>query len=699
MPIMPDHAQARRCRIGIDLLPKLLGAADPWSDKESQSDYWLGSARSTPDELTRGKQQKIRLLFGHEYRYSWTSIITSESCPFLHCLAAQWFNIQLNNTATMAHPQQWHDSESPCNSCKRQIHDSRQETAGGSKSKFPRGGNLIKKSRVYRNEARPPGCQSRCLRQLSWGLFSWHPFLLAILCAPPFVWMPPPRNISFSWHPFPWCLHFLLIRFALDISCSWRPDTLFSPDNIFLVSPPSLDVSFLWHRSPDTFCSSHPLPVDKCFSWHLCTLFSGDPCVLKKTGSFWRLFPWPAFPWTTFSRHPLPLEPMFPERKLWHTDAFKKLYTQKPWLAERFYTEKFVCTRAFTHYVFAQRHFYTRELVHAKDLRTRKAFTRRSFYAQATFTHRKLLHVESFRAQKLVHKVALAHSKLLLVHAEVFSRWKLLRKRFYRDFFTHRELLHTGASTRRHTDTRKAFTSRSSYTGKDYTQKPSHTQKALTHRSFYAHKGLTPRCFCTQTAFTQRRLPHNDSFCTQKLWHTEALSHAKLSPSEASTQISFYTVTGTFTCRCFYTEDLVQTSFYMQKLVHTEGFTGESFWQQKLPPQNRNLGTKSKKGTILKQFVEWTLQGHWWAPRTEKKQHFKILSATLTRPAKTIYDGQLQNTTERNLDAAINPRSPSPMAQRSQSWRTWLQLWHGRRVQAHSIASCAGRANQALCNS
>ena len=29
MPIMPDHAQARRCRIGIDLLPKLLGAADP----------------------------------------------------------------------------------------------------------------------------------------------------------------------------------------------------------------------------------------------------------------------------------------------------------------------------------------------------------------------------------------------------------------------------------------------------------------------------------------------------------------------------------------------------------------------------------------------------------------------------------------------------------------------------------------------
>ena len=286
MPIMPDHAQARRCRIGIDLLPKLLGAADPWSDKESQSDYWLGSARSTPDELTRGKQQKIRLLFGHEYRYSWTSIITSESCPFLHCLAAQWFNIQLNNTATMAHPQQWHDSESPCNSCKRQIHDSRQETAGGSKSKFPRGGNLIKKSRVYRNEARPPGCQSRCLRQLSWGLFSWHPFLLAILCAPPFVWMPPPRNISFSWHPFPWCLHFLLIRFALDISCSWRPDTLFSPDNIFLVSPPSLDVSFLWHRSPDTSCSSHPLPVDKCFSWHLCTLFSGDPFVLKKNRFF-----------------------------------------------------------------------------------------------------------------------------------------------------------------------------------------------------------------------------------------------------------------------------------------------------------------------------------------------------------------------------------------------------------------------------
>ena len=64
---------------------------------------------------------------------------------------------------------------------KRQIHDSRQETAGGTKSsqqvqvepgqaerrKFPRGGNLIKKSRVYRNEARPPGCQSRCLRQLS----------------------------------------------------------------------------------------------------------------------------------------------------------------------------------------------------------------------------------------------------------------------------------------------------------------------------------------------------------------------------------------------------------------------------------------------------------------------------------------------------------------------------------------------------
>ena len=172
MPIMPDHAQARRCRIGIDLLPKLLGAADPWSDKESQSDYWLGSARSTPDELTRGKQQKIRLLFGHEYRYSWTSIITSESCPFLHCLAAQWFNIQLNNTATMAHPQQWHDSESPCNSCKRQIHDSRQETAGGSKSKFPRGGNLIKKSRVYRNEARPPGCQSRCLFQLAWHLIS-----------------------------------------------------------------------------------------------------------------------------------------------------------------------------------------------------------------------------------------------------------------------------------------------------------------------------------------------------------------------------------------------------------------------------------------------------------------------------------------------------------------------------------------------
>ena len=64
MPIMPDHAQARRCRIGIDLLPKLLGAADPWSDKESQSDYWLGSARSTPDELTRGKQQRLDYFLG-----------------------------------------------------------------------------------------------------------------------------------------------------------------------------------------------------------------------------------------------------------------------------------------------------------------------------------------------------------------------------------------------------------------------------------------------------------------------------------------------------------------------------------------------------------------------------------------------------------------------------------------------------------
>ena len=32
--------------------------------KKVNLDYWLGSARSTPDELTRGKQQKIRLLLG-----------------------------------------------------------------------------------------------------------------------------------------------------------------------------------------------------------------------------------------------------------------------------------------------------------------------------------------------------------------------------------------------------------------------------------------------------------------------------------------------------------------------------------------------------------------------------------------------------------------------------------------------------------
>ena len=544
MPIMPDHAQARRCRIGIDLLPKLLGAADPWSDKESQSDYWLGSARSTPDELTRGKQQKIRLLFGHEYRYSWTSIITSKSCPF--CIAWQHNGSTYSSTTR----QQWHihnnDMIQKVHACKRQIHDSRQETAGGTKSsqqvqvepgqaerrKFPRGGNLIKKSRVYRNEARPPGCQSRCLRQLSWGLFSWHPFLLAILCAPPlFGCLPPGISLSldilsrdastFSWSGLPLTSLALggLTHFFLLTTFVWfhRRLLTFLSFGTVLLTLLALHIPFqLTSVSPDIFV---PCSLEILLSW-------------KKQVLFGASFLDPHFPGPPSLDIPFLLSRCFPRgsfytQMLLRSFTFKNLDSQKGFTQRSLYAQELLRTD-----VFAQRNFYTRELVHAKDLRTRRAFTRRSFYAQATFTHRKLLHVESFRTQKLVHKVALAHSKLLLVHAEVFPRWKLLRKRFYRGFLRTESsytqvLLH--ADTHTQTDTRKAFTYRSSYTGKDYTQKPSHTQKALTHRSFYAHKGLTPRCFCTQTTFTQRRLLHNESFCTQKLWHTDALSHAKLS--------------------------------------------------------------------------------------------------------------------------------------------------------------------------
>ena len=609
MPIMPDHAQARRCRIGIDLLPKLLGTADPWSDKESQSDYWLGSARSTPDELTRGKQQKIRLLFGHEYRYSWTSIITSKSCPF--CIAWQ----HNGSTYSPTTRQQWHihnnDMIQKVHACKRQIHDSRQETAGGTKSsqqvqvepgqaerrKFPRGGNLIKKSRVYRNEARPPGCQSRCLRQLSWGLFSWHPFLLAILCAPPlFGCLPPGISLSldilsrdastFSWSGLPLTSLALggLTHFFLLTTFVWfhRRLLTFLSFGTVLLTLLALHIPFqLTSVSPDIFV---PCSLEILLSW-------------KKQVLFGASFLDPHFPGPPSLDIPFLLSRCFPRgsfytQMLLRSFTFKNLDSQKGFTQRSLYAQELLRTD-----VFAQRNFYTRELVHAKDLRTRRAFTRRSFYAQATFTHRKLLHVESFRTQKLVHKVALAHSKLLLVHAEVFPRWKLLRKRFYRGFLRTESsytqvLLHADTHTNRHT---QSF----------YIQKLLHRERLHTEAFTHTESSYTQKLLCTQRSYTQMFL-HTDNVYAEKastqrkLLHTEALTHRRsftrkafTSPSEASTQISFYTVTGTFTCRCFYTEDLVQTNactqeaftqrrFYTEKLLHAEACTHRRFYRRKL---------------------------------------------------------------------------------------------------------------------
>ena len=511
---------------------------------------------------------------------------------------------------------------------------------------------------------------------------------------PPLCLDASPRNISFSWHPFPWCLHFLLIRFALDISlllAAWHTFSSWQHLSGFTaVSWRFFPLAqFSWH-----FLLSHPLPVDKCFSWHLCTLFSRDPFVLKKTGSFWRLFPWPAFPWTTFSRHPLPLEPMFPERKLLHTDAFKKLYIQKPWLAERFYTEKFVCTRAFTHRCFCTEKLLhagactRKRLAHTESFYTQKLLRTGNFYTQKAFTCRKLSHTEACTQSCSCTQQAPSCTRRSLSALKAFAQTLLQR------FFTHRELLHTGASTRRHTHKQ---------THAKLLHTEALTQGKITHRSLHTHRKLLHT-----EAFMHTKVLHPDVFAHRQrlrregFYTTKAFAHRSF-----DTQTLFHTQSFHFTLRSFYTDKLLHShrhfyvqmllhgrsctdkcvhagSFYTEKVLHREAFTCRSLYTQKVLQakafDNRNCrpktgisAPKAKKGTILKPFVEWTLQGHWWAPRTKKKQHFKIISATLTRPAKTIYDGQLQNTTERNLDAAINPRSPSP-----QSWPTWLQLWHGR---------------------
>ena len=50
----------------------------------------------------------------------------------------------------------------------------------------------------------------------------WCPFLFSWLLWTTLMLPPLCLDASFSWHPF-WCLQFLLIRFALYISCSWQP--------------------------------------------------------------------------------------------------------------------------------------------------------------------------------------------------------------------------------------------------------------------------------------------------------------------------------------------------------------------------------------------------------------------------------------------------------------------------------------------
>ena len=536
MPIVPDHAQARRCRIGIDLLPKLLGAADPWSDKESQSDYWLGSARSTPDELTRGKQQKIRLLFGHEYRYSWTSIITSESCPFLHCLAAQWFNIQLNNTATTAHPQQWHDSESPCNSCKRQIHDSRQEQQAVVRVSFQEVGILSRNQGSI--GTKPDHLVAKAVVCVNFPEvssldipFSWQSFVPP----PSFGCLPPGISLSldilsrdastFSWSGLPLTSLALggLTHFFLLTTFFWfhRRLLTFLSFGTVLLTLLALHIPFqLTSVSPDIFV---PCSLEILLSWKKQVLFGAsflDPH-----------FPGPPSLDIPFLLSRCFLRGSFYTQMLLRSFTLKNLDSQKGFTQRSLYAQELLRTD-----VFAQRNFYTRELVHAKDLRTRKAFTRRSFYAQATFTHRKLLHVESFRTQKLVHKVALAHSKLLLVHAEVFPRWKLLRKRFYRGFYAQRALTHRCFYAQTHTQTHAKLLHTEAL-----------TQGKITHRSLHTHG----------------KLLHTEAFMHTKVLHPDVFAHRQRLRREG-----FYT-TKAFAHRSFDTQTLFHTqSFHPQKLLH-----------------------------------------------------------------------------------------------------------------------------------
>ena len=133
-------------------------------------------------------------------------------------------------------------------------------------------------------------------------------------------------------------------------------------------------------------------------------------------------------------------------------------------------------------------------------------------------------------------------------------------KLLHRQVFTHRGIY----SKVLHTDAANASTHRSFWT-----QVPFHTE-AFTQRCFDIHTPIHTEAFRHRWFFREsQKLWHRESFFTQKLLHTQAFPQ-KLLHREA------------FEHRSFYTQTPLHTEACTRRLLCTEAFTQRSLYKQTL---------------------------------------------------------------------------------------------------------------------